>query len=210
MTRFTSDDFSEGYWERGEGSNYSNYADDGGWEIILDSMSGWVTGNKLLEVACAKGWFVQHALQRGYEAKGFDISEYAISSAPQPAASNIYVADAIEPFDGSDFDVVVAWEFLEHIPEEHIDTVLGNISASLRPGGQVWLKICIFREDTDHDDTHVSIFPREWWEDKMRNLGFEHIPDAEGFLDEKFIDRDWAGRFFVWRKPVGGPDGEES
>lgn len=210
--RFTPEYYGEGYWERAEGSNYRNYGDDAGWNYILSVMEkfGYREGTRIVEAACSKGWFIQHALERGWDAFGFDLSPYAIGKAPFPANRAVYVWDAIDPwpYKAESADIVAGWEFLEHIHDHNIDAVLENAVAALKPGGELWLKTGIiipedhpFAGQEDNDHTHVSVHDRAWWEAKFDKLGLVRNNEAEAALDEAFATRDWFGRFFVWRKP---------
>lgn len=197
--------YGEGYWERAEGSNYVAYADDPGWDVILSVMQEAIPAPaRIIEVACAKGYFVYHAISHGYEALGLDISEYAVSHGV--ARDNTMVHNAADPFPWGEADVVCSWEFFEHVPEDEVDTVLDNKIAALVPGGELWMKIGIvipedhpFAGQADNDHTHFTVRDRAWWEDKFRSRGLLHLPEREQALDWAFRDRDWQGRFFVWR-----------
>lgn len=210
MTKFTSEDYGEGYWERAEGSNYQNYGDDPGWASIvhvINDLRG--PGLRILEAACAKGYFVHRAVRSGHDAVGFDLSEYAISKSVQPMRTQVHDATSCPwPYEESAFDIVCAWEFLEHIPEEDTCQVLECMRAATKVGGELWLKTGIvvpedhdFAGQEDHDHTHVNMHDREWWETEAAGHGFEIQRDVEARLDEEFKNRDWKGRFFVWRKP---------
>jgi SAM-dependent methyltransferase len=87
-----------------------------------------------LELGCAKG-FVVHALaERGYDSHGVDISGYAISHAYGKAVGRVQVADIRKrlPFEKQSFDVVHAWDTLEHIPPGDIHTTLNEITRIAR------------------------------------------------------------------------------
>lgn len=211
MPRFSSDAYGEGYWERAEGSNYTNYGDDPGWGVILHVMTRMLGSSlTIIEAACSKGYFVRKARMFGHYAVGFDLSEYAVSKAPTEVQRYVRVHDAIDtwPWEDNSADVVCAWEFFEHIHDENIPAVLDEMVRILRPGGSLWLKTGIiipsdhpFAGQEDHDHTHVAVHDREWWESLFASKGLVHIPDAEAALDYEFSDRDWQGRFFVWEKP---------
>jgi SAM-dependent methyltransferase len=210
MKRFTSDDYGEGYWERAEGSNYRNYGDDAGWHGILHVMNQFLgAGIRLTEAACSKGYFVHHARRNGYEARGFDLSEYAIRKSVAPLFTVVHDATKPWPYNKASADAVCGWEFLEHIPEDQMGGVISEAIRVLKPGGTLWFKTGIVVPDShdfagqdDHDHTHVNMQPREYWEYQFSTYGLEHVPEIEAALDDEFRDRDWKGRFFVWEKPA--------
>ena len=210
MTKFTSDDYGEGYWERAEGSNYRNYGDDPGWRGILCVMNQFLPAQaNIIEAACSKGYFVHHARRMGHNAVGFDLSEYAISKSVVPEVTQVHDATMPWPFNSRVADAVCGWEFLEHIYEEQVGTVIGEAIKVLKPGGTLWFKTGIVVPDShdfagqeDHDHTHVNMQPREYWEYQFQTFGLEPVREAESLLDAEFEHRDWKGRFFVWEKPA--------
>ena len=92
---------------------------------------------RILEVGCAKGYFVEECRNHGYDAVGIDVSEPAIACAKARGLSGYCTAADLRGWDAGrqTFDVVVAWEILEHFddPGEFLEAV----RAALRPGG--WL-----------------------------------------------------------------------
>lgn len=208
-----SEDYPEGYWERAEGSNYRNYNDDPGWRTVLNVIDEWYApGSRFIEMACAKGFFVFHARERGYDAVGFDISEYAIRKAWPKAKRFVQVHNAAEqwPYGQDEADVVFGFEFMEHVPFDEVDDVLMQAWCALKPGGRLILKTGIvipddhpFAGQEDHDHTHVTVEPREWWERVIFANGFKQTDadrSMQASIDEVFKDRDWFGRWFVWTK----------
>jgi SAM-dependent methyltransferase len=202
-SKMTSDDYPEGYWERGEGSNYHNYSDEVAWPVVLDSMYPFI-GPQIREVACAKGFFVYHALKRGFDAKGFDISRYAISHMPTPElAPYIQVANAVDmPWDDDEADTLFAFEFMEHVYEDELDRVIEEMSRVTIKGGKIILKIGLAGMD-DHiedDHTHYTQHERSWWEGVLGSTGWTRKPNLENRLDLSVskVQPTWSGRWFVY------------
>jgi SAM-dependent methyltransferase len=206
-----TDQYPEGYWERAEGSNYRCYSDDSGWEQVLDVIQKYAPPPAVVrEVACSKGYFVLHAMQRGYNVRGCDISTYAISAAPDEVKPYVVVANATDlPWESDSADVVTHMEFLEHVPEDEVGRVIEEMTRVLKAGGLLVGKIGIaipddhpFKGQPDHDHTHVTMRSRTWWEAHFAQVGLWAQKNAESDLDSAFAERDWYGRFFVWRKPT--------
>ena len=86
----------------------------------------------LLDVGAGRGTFVAYARDAGIEAEGFDFSEWATSDEGRYnrcKAEWLKLHDATEPWPYEDrsFDLVVALDFLEHIYEEDLGFVLGEL-----------------------------------------------------------------------------------
>lgn len=94
---------------------------------------------RTLELGCAKGFFVEAALEAGIDAWGVDFSLPAITAAAQRGlAKRCLLGEAGAPPPPElpqGFDLVCAWEVIEHL--EQPELLLENALAHLRPGG--WL-----------------------------------------------------------------------
>jgi len=208
-SKMSGDNYNEGYWERGIGSNYHSYGNDPGWPIVASVMSDYVSpGSVVYEIACAKGYLVKSLVRSGFNAYGIDISDYAISKAESDVFSRLVVGNAVSlPWEDETADAVVSMEFFEHVPEDEVDAVLAEKIRVLKPGGAIAMKIGIvipsdhpFAGQDDHDVTHYTVQDRDWWESKFSGAGLVKDQGFQDKFDAAFANRDWVGRFFVWRK----------
>lgn len=203
MDDVADDRYDEGYWERGEGSNYVAYSDDPGWPLTVGALSfaTRMVEPTLLEFGCAKGWFLHHAVEGGFDAYGVDPSRWALAH-PAPGVEGRMELGNAQTHTDAQADVVCSWEVLEHIEETEVDEALANMWAHVKPGGLFVHRICLPGAMHDEDHTHVTVRPRSWWADRIA----EDLPDAErareveDLLDQVFRGRDWAGRFFAYRR----------
>lgn len=209
--------YTEGYFERGVGSNYFNYGNDPGWWTTANILRNFIYNEttpedgaapKLLELGSAKGYFLFAATLWGFDAYGVDVSEYAISKTVKVAGVEIKnllhdISKYHLPFEDGTFDIVCSWEVLEHIHGEDIDFVLSDSLRVLKSGGLYVHRIAITdgQMGPDNDDTHVLMVPRIFWEKEFRYRGLLWESEYEKALSRMFAGRDWAERFFVWRKP---------
>jgi SAM-dependent methyltransferase len=203
--------YTEGYFERGEGSNYTNYGDDPGWAPTVRVICEYERPETLTELGCAKGYFVQHCLEVGIDAEGMDISEYAVNAGPDDTRPCLWLLDATtDPLPWADgrVDMVCSWEFLEHLGGDGLRFALAEADRVLRPGGLAVHRIGIAGVTPpghiDADTTHADGTGegREWWEALFAGMGYTHEPELERLLRDEFADRDWTLRFFAWRKPA--------
>lgn len=101
----------------------------------------------VLDVGCGGGFLSEALAKLDYNVTGIDLSESAIINAKNHAQSqglkniNYMVGSALNlPFPDASFDVVVASDVLEHIPD--IDKTISEISRVLKPSG-VFVFDCI-------------------------------------------------------------------
>jgi 2-polyprenyl-6-hydroxyphenyl methylase/3-demethylubiquinone-9 3-methyltransferase len=89
-------------------------------------------GGELLDVGCGGGALAPH-LPPGYRHVGADLSETALEIARTKGVEPVKADVADLPFADHAFDVVVAGEILEHVPD--LPAVVAEITRVLKPGG---------------------------------------------------------------------------
>ncbi len=135
---------------------------------IVEQASSGATHPRVLDIGCAFGLFLGRLGSR-WERIGVDASEYAIRQArvsvPQ-ARFEVCTAGAF-PVTGP-FDVVTAFDVLEHIPD--VDATLSWITSNLRPGGEFVFVVPVYDGPIgrlvrmlDRDPSHVCQASREFW-----------------------------------------------
>ncbi|NLK52490.1 MAG: glycosyltransferase [Syntrophomonadaceae bacterium] len=130
---------------------------------------------KLLDVGCAKGFMVKALLEIGIDAGGIDASEYAIGNAVKGIEGRISrgLIQAL-PYKAGEYDTVLAFDILEHIPEEDADEACAEL---MRVTNRLLIINVITLEVPDYNDsTHITIKPKQWWVDKLLQHGGELIP----------------------------------
>jgi SAM-dependent methyltransferase len=83
-----------------------------------------------LDVGCATGFVVEALLELGMDAKGTDVSQYAIEHPAQGVAPGRLVwGDLTDrlPFKSGQFDLVTALETLEHLPPDVVPAALREL-----------------------------------------------------------------------------------
>ncbi len=89
-------------------------------------------GGVLLDVGCGGGLLAPH-VPAGYRHVGVDLSASALAVAAEHGVEPIRADAAALPFADATFDVVVAGEVLEHVPD--FRAVVAEALRVLRPGG---------------------------------------------------------------------------
>jgi len=168
--RHIGDEFNEEYFERGittGRSIYENYR----WmpERSLVEAHWFVThmhchqAAPIMDFGCAKGFFVRALRLLGYRAYGVDISEYAISRAPNDVRE--FIECQGRPSRYCEFGLCK--DVLEHCDGyDHLNTTVVAMAASVRR----WLIIVPLGDGTDYvipdyenDDTHRIRYTAEEW-----------------------------------------------
>lgn len=132
---------------------------------------------RVLDVGCATGPLVQAMADLGVDARGVDVSRYAMERSP--VRDRLSWADVEEeplPFETSSFDTVVAIETLEHLRK--VDSVIAEMVRVLRPGGLFYIAAPERNEDSDYDETHVTLLSRREWRERVTRAGLAPLGRA--------------------------------
>jgi len=159
----------------------------------------------ILDFGCARGYTVRAFREMGYNAWGYDISQWALENA-DPVAKEFLIANSSTILSGS-FDWVIAKDVLEHV--EFVDETVTMLKASARKG--VFAVVPLAHgtdEDYDvleyeEDITHIHRRPLQWWvglfhqagwsvEGRYRVRGikdnYSQFPTGNGFVTARRIE----------------------
>lgn len=104
---------------------------------LLDQFEPFRKTNKLLDVGCGTGFFLEQAKSRGWEVYGTELSEDAIKIC---AEKGFHIKKGlVNPtnYEPAMFDVITSFEVIEHINNPRIE--LKSFNTLLRKGGLVYL-----------------------------------------------------------------------
>jgi len=179
------------YFEHACGKPYQR---DEGWLKFFDSIAGRIVMDirpaTVFDAGCAMGFLVEALRQRGIEAWGVDISEYAIQNVHPDLRSYCRVASVTEPL-ARDYDLIVCIEVLEHLDARAAEQAIENFC---RHSGRVLFS------STPHDyeeATHFNVQPPEYWAEGFARHGLFHDVD----FDASFLTP-WAMLFRRRSEPV--------
>jgi SAM-dependent methyltransferase len=92
----------------------------------------------LLEVGCAGGWLLKHAAERGWRARGVELSAEAVAHSRRLGLEVFQGELAAAGFPDAAFDLVYMGDVLEHVPD--CRAVMDEVARVLRPGGHLYLR----------------------------------------------------------------------
>jgi hypothetical protein len=143
-----------------------------------------------LDAGCAMGFLVEALRDRGVEAEGIDVSEYAISQVREDVKPFCRVGSLLEPFPRR-YDLIVCIEVLEHLPAAEAEPAITNLCCLCDD-------ILFSSSPSDYaEQTHFNVQPAEYWAELFARQGF--VRDVD--FDASFITA-WAVRFRRSTEPL--------
>lgn len=104
---------------------------------LLDQMEPFRKTNRLIDVGCGIGYFLEVAKERGWEVYGTEYTDEAVRICKEKGI--LMHQGVLDPqqYESETFDVITSFEVIEHInnPKEEI----ANFNKLLRPGGLVYV-----------------------------------------------------------------------
>src|SRR3954466_16367742 len=110
-------------------------------ERIDRELPGVIHGS--LDLGCSGGQLVRDFRDMGWIAVGLEGSDYSLkhkrANWPELAGKNLFTCDITKPFELLNheaplkFDLITAWEVIEHIGTADLDQLFRNITTRLRP-----------------------------------------------------------------------------
>ena len=143
---------------------------------------------RYLDLGCSGGGLVFDFLLRGHIAAGLEGSDYskrALRAEWRVIPNHLMVCDISKPFrvscddNPAVFDVITAWEVLEHIDRDDLGQLMNNIKSHLSEEG-IFVGSVTTIQDADAQTGalyHRTVEPKEWWIRKFNELGWEEVKD---------------------------------
>ena len=156
----------------------------------------------ILDLGCSGGGFVRECLNDGCLAVGLEGSDFSQKRHRAEWAvipQYLFVCDVTAPFqitaraggrtsfEQLTFDVVTSWELLEHIAESDLSALAENVRRHLKPGGLWIVSVSPHSDKPGHVELHQTVRPREWWIEKLGQLGFQHLDGFLQFFNSQFV-----------------------
>ena len=149
---------------------------------IADRIVSDIQPKSVLDAGCAMGFLVEALRERGVEAYGIDVSEFAIGQVHEDVKEYCWVGSVTEPLPQS-YDLIVCIEVLEHLQPEDAQQALVNLC-------QQTDDILFSSTPFDYKEvTHFNVKTPEHWAEMLAREGFFRDVD----FDASFITP-WAVR----------------
>ncbi len=137
-----------------------------------------ITSGNMLDVGCANGYFLEAAVEQGFQPYGVELSEYSSGLAKQKfGASNIYhgILETCE-FNESFFDAINMADLLEHVksPEE----TLNKARQLLKPKGVLIITT------PDSGSFSKMVFGKRWPHYKLEHFFYFNTKNIEQIADK--------------------------
>lgn len=172
-------------------------------------------GLSFLDLGCSGGGMVLDAIIRGHMAIGLEGSDWSLvrqRAEWRLLRNNLFTCDITKPFslvskDGNEckkFDVITAWDVLEHIAAEDLKQLFTNISNHLADDGIFVASIACW-DDIDPKtevNWHVTVKPKEWWQERFQEFGFEEL---DGVFDVEDMARGGINHPVCYRSLLDTP-----
>src|SRR5579863_9722468 len=84
---------------------------------IADEVVRSLRPSRVFDAGCAWGFLVESLCDRGVDAYGVDLSEFAIRNVRPDMRGHCSNASLVDPIGGGRYDLVTCIEVLEHMPE---------------------------------------------------------------------------------------------
>lgn len=160
--------YNEGYFMRGEGSNYVNYS----WkpELTLPMARSLVDllnikpCDSIMDIGCARGYVCKALRELGIDAWGFDISSWAIANCDPSVKDYVSQTFPITPY-----DFFLCKDVLEHISVPELSKMVASLAALVRKSILIIVPLShvaggpFVRREDSRDETHIIQWPLESW-----------------------------------------------
>lgn len=170
-------------------SAYHNYREDRiliskNMEKFLSKILRYKSSGRLLDVGCAMGYFVEMALHKGFDAFGFDPSDYAITEAKKKMNGRVTLGSIqTVMYAYSSFDVISMFDVFEHLADPKSDlkklrsllTKNGIVVIATGDANSLMARILLRRWTFYNPPQHLFFYTRPTLSRLLQEEGFEPL-----------------------------------
>jgi SAM-dependent methyltransferase len=140
--------------------------------MVADQLTRALRPRTVLDAGCALGLLVEAFWDRGVQAKGIDISPYAIANVRRDMVPHCVVGSIADGIPGR-YDLITCIEVLEHMPPEQSRDAIRHMTSAT--------DVILFSStpfDLD-EPTHVNVKPILSWLQEFQEHGFSPVLDFD-------------------------------
>lgn len=142
------------------------------FNLVASDIVAILNPRTVLDVGCAIGMLVESLRARGVDARGVDVSPWAIAQVPWPLRPYCTVGSLTDELQGN-YDLITCIEVVEHLPTFAAEAAIGNLC---RHTNAVLLSST---PDDFEETTHLNVRSGEYWAKLFLRHGFVRDPDHD-------------------------------
>lgn len=157
---------------------------------------------KVLDLGCAGGGFVRECINDGCFAVGLEGSDYSkrMKRAEWAVIPDfLFTCDITKEFSiklrknssGVKFNIITAWEVLEHIEKKELDQLIKNIRNHLDEGGLFIASVANYSDKIGNIEYHRTQKNKKWWFKQFAKYGMYPRKDLYDYFNKQYIRGDY-------------------
>lgn len=174
-------EFCADYYLRGPATGLSNY-EGYSWKPqltvpvckLMMSFLGAQRGDSVLDFGCARGFYIKALIGLGYDAWGYDVSQWAIENCDPEVRNRVFTAP---PRPGS-LDYILSKDVLEHIEESELRRVISDFIEMTAKAALIIVPL------SDAEGQYVSPVDRQDVTHKIAWMLDEWLMFIQGIIDQ--------------------------
>jgi SAM-dependent methyltransferase len=170
----------------------------------------------MMDLGCSGGQLVADFKRVGWISVGLEGSDYSLkhrrANWAYLANKNLFTCDITKPFnvmlENRDlrFNLITAWEVLEHIKTDDLDRLFQNIRKHLADGGYFIASTASGPSVVNGVELHQTQWKNHEWQRFIRDQYSDLTPATVGLKIHQFVRYDFGEpSFLVYRKTIGAP-----
>lgn len=154
----------------------------------------------VLDLGCSGGGFVKSCLDDGCLAvglEGSDLSKKRRRAEWATIPDFLFTCDITRDFEvllqddketkRIQFDVVTAWEVMEHIGTGDLRNLAENVKKHLKPSGLWIMSVSPNEEVVNGVVLHQTVQPKEWWVEMFSKRGLHHLEEYDHYFNTQYV-----------------------
>jgi 2-polyprenyl-3-methyl-5-hydroxy-6-metoxy-1,4-benzoquinol methylase len=146
--------------------------------FILPLLNRYRSAGSVLDVGCSRGYKLEAARRAGWRVAGVELSSASAHFARTVFGLDVHLGTLDSYAPSADFDAVIAWHVLEHVPSP--SAFLGLVNALLVNGGHLYLQVPSYDcyqplpDWSSHPENFCAVHYWHFRREPLRRLLVEH------------------------------------